>query len=256
MPAIRRQRRVSIASTITTTASAVPSASSRTKTNRPKNLGSYTKTLKKDRLVDDSVYDWAFDNFQAQTEFSRSTAVEAAAKCIKFFKHYRKKGQPRKKIYAKDLMLHCSNMSGKCGPHSVENFYVKKILFLNRKVEIELNGGCIRNNVFSRTVTNPFHNPGHNEVASLQRDDVATCNYPNCLDLPQENTKYCAVHQELMGVFDAEVSSPHPFSSISLTLYPKGRGDFSFFLLIHSLTNSLLYYFGELLTIGICKKKS
>jgi hypothetical protein len=102
------------------------------------------------------------------------------------------------------LMLQCSTHGYHEKP--VHHFYSKKVVFEEGKVFIHMNSNCHEINDYNKTESNPIFNPGHNKIASDQRDDVTSCYYPNCVIPCQENTKYCAAHQEQMGGYYAEVS--------------------------------------------------
>jgi hypothetical protein len=173
--------------------------------------------LKFDRSIQNPYYLWAVENLSARTAYDQTSIDDLKSHGTTFF-------NTKKSIECHptgDTLLCSSTNSQK----PFLDFYFKKLHWRDEHLVIETNSSCHKRNDRDRVEVAPFHNPTLNARASNHRDNVATCNYPNCHEDRIKNGFNCAVHQEQMGVYDAEVSPFIPSLHTSLTLYSKGRGD-------------------------------
>jgi hypothetical protein len=179
--------------------------------------------LKFDPSIQNQYYLWAVENLKARTAYSEEIIEDLKNQGTTFY-------NTRKREICNSTDGQTLICSSTYTALPIQEFYFKRLSWMDEHLVIETNASRHKRNDRDRVEVAPFHNPTLNERASNHRDNVATCNYPNCFDPPHENTNYCEEHQELMDGYTAEVSPLKLPLQYSLTKLLKGRGRFSFFL--------------------------
>lgn len=142
---------------------------------------------------------WAVEKFPARTPLPVKLFQEAVAKDFIFFKMYK-----RERIDAVGEKMHCSSFAHPSG-HHLSAFYVKANTFQDGKVHVQMNGGYISNNDFSREETNPVHNPSTALSISAHRATGA-CGTSLCKIPRVDDELYCEYHLAAKRQGEAERS--------------------------------------------------